>query len=363
MKQVRLGIIGMGKMGRQHFRFAQTVKRCRVTAVCDVDQVLLKEFDAKPYSSPRALFKSGLVNAVLIATPHFDHTPLAIQALKAGLHVLVEKPIASHISDAQAMIAAHRNRRLIFAAMFNQRVEPTYAKMKAMVQKGELGKIRRTNWIITNWFRSQAYYASASWRATWKGEGGGVLLNQCPHNLDILQWIAGMPRRVTANIGLGKFHRIEVEDEVNVLLEYPNGATGVFVTTTGEAPGTNRFEIIGEKGKLVTEHEHLTFYKNRVETGKFSRTTDKLFESPPFTVREIPLRPLKKQQHTFIIDNFVKAILDRKPLIAPAREGLNSLMLGNAMLLSGIKGKPVDLPLGGRVYASLLNNLIKRSVL
>ncbi len=246
MKKVRLGIIGVGGMGLYHARYLLDgkVDRCELTAVCDVDPARLQQFDKhagiKQFTDSRTLIRSGKVDAVLIATPHYSHTTIGIDAFKNGLHVLVEKPISVHKADCERLIAAHTDKKLVFAAMFMLRTSPLYKNVKRLLDDGEVGRLTRVSWLVTSWFRTETYYASGGWRATWKGEGGGVLLNQCPHNLDLLQWFCGMPSRVRGFCSFGKYHDIEVEDEVTAYLEYPNGATGVFVTTTGEAPGTDR---------------------------------------------------------------------------------------------------------------------------
>jgi predicted dehydrogenase len=244
--------------------------------------------------------------------------------------------------------------------MFNQRTDPFYRKIREMVQDGRLGEIRRVNWIISNWFRTEAYYASGGWRATWAGEGGGVLLNQCPHNLDLFQWLFGMPVRVRAFCHLGRYHNIEVEDDVTAYFEYANGATGVFITSTGEAPGTNRLEVTAENGKLVYEHNKILFTKNETPMSEFSRTTPHSFASPRHTTEEITF-PDHGAQHGGILNNFVAAILDGQPLIAPAVEGIHSVELANAMLFSSFKQKTVDLPLDAKAYARHLHALIKTS--
>ena len=235
MKSVRLGIIGLGTMGSGHADnvISGKVSRCEITAVCDPAPEKFARFpNAKGFTRSDELVRSGAADAVLIATPHFDHTTIGIDALQHSLHVLVEKPISVHKADAERLIAAHQGPKQIFAAMFNQRTDPYYRKVRELIQNGELGQVRRVNWIITNWFRTEAYYKLAAWRATWAGEGGGVLLNQCPHNLDLFQWLFGMPKRVRGFCRFGRFHRIEVEDNVTAFLEWTNGATGVFVGST-----------------------------------------------------------------------------------------------------------------------------------
>jgi predicted dehydrogenase len=257
MDKVRLGVIGVGGMGSVHTRYLQAgeLPRCTLTAICDVEPKALEPYeDIKKFSNSAELIRSGDVDAVLIATPHYAHTTIGIDALEQGLHVLTEKPISVHKADCERLIAAHKNKDQVFGVMFQLRTDPSYMKLKEVIDRGDLGAIQRVNWIITTWFRSEAYYASGGWRATWRGEGGGVLLNQSPHTLDLLQWICGMPKKVYAKCDLGRHHNIEVEDDVHALLEYENGARGVFVTGTGEAPGTNRLEIIGDRGRIVLEN-------------------------------------------------------------------------------------------------------------
>jgi predicted dehydrogenase len=365
MDQVRMGIIGIGTMGSFHARYLLDgqIERATLAAVADIDPAPMEPYAAvRRFSSGSELIHSGLVDAVLIATPHYFHTTLGIEALQSGLHVLVEKPISVHKADCQHLIAAHTNKKQIFGAMFNQRTDPRFKTIKKMIDDGELGAIQRINWIITDWFRTEAYYASGTWRATWKGEGGGVLLNQCPHNLDLLQWMTGMPVRVRGFCTLGKYHAIEVEDEVTAYLEYANGATGVFVTTTGEAPGTNRLEIAGDRGKLVAEGDKVTFVRNEVATGEFNRTSPERFAKPPASVNEIPVQG-RGGQHAEVTQNFVDAILEGAPLIAPAEEGIRSVELANAMLYSSMTGATVDVPLDGGAYEAFLQGLIRNSTL
>ncbi|MCX8107270.1 MAG: Gfo/Idh/MocA family oxidoreductase [Verrucomicrobiae bacterium] len=305
--------------------------------------------------------RSGEVDAVIISTPHYQHTTLGIAALQAGLHVLVEKPISVHKADAQRLIAAaDAQPNLVFGAMFQLRTEPRYVKIKRLIESGALGTVVRVNWIMTDWFRTEAYYASGGWRATWKGEGGGVLLNQCPHNLDILVWLCGSPARVRGFCQLGRFHNIEVEDNVTAYMEWASGATGVFVTSTGEAPGTNRLEIAGTMGKLVLEHNRITFTRNEIDMIEFSRTAKAAFARPDVWHVEIPFDNAPAQ-HATITQNFVDAVLDGTPLIAPGREGLHSVELANAILYSSLTGQTIEMPLDARAYETKLNELIATS--
>jgi predicted dehydrogenase len=364
MTSVRLGLIGLGNIGQHHagYLMAGKVNRAELVAVADAVPAKLEKYKAlKVFADGEELLRSGLVDAVVIATPHYQHTTLGIAALARGLHVMVEKPISAHKADAERLLAAHRqNPRLVFAGMFQLRAEPRYLKMQKLLRSGELGELVRMNWIMTDWFRTEAYYASGGWRATWKGEGGGVLLNQCLHNLDALQWLLGMPARVRGFCQLGRFHRIEVEDNVSAYLEFPNGATGVFVSSTGEAPGTNRFEVVGTRGKLLLEGDRLRFTRNETDMLEFSKTAQMGFAKPEVWQVEIPFENAANS-HAVLMQNFVNAILEGEPLIAPGEEGIHSVELANAMLYSSLVGQTVELPLDGAAYEKRLNQLIAES--
>ncbi len=244
--------------------------------------------------------------------------------------------------------------------MFQTRTEPAWIKLRQLIRSGDLGEIRRVSWIVTDWYRTEAYYASGGWRATWKGEGGGVLINQCPHNLDLMQWLFGMPARVRAFCGMGKWHDIETEDAVTAYLEYPNGSTGTFITTTGEAPGTNRLEIASENGRVVVEHGRIHWDRNTVGMTEFSRSSNSRFDRPETWHIDIPT-PGQSTHHIAIIQNFVDAILDGRPLIAEAVEGIRSVELGNAMLLSSILGRTLELPLDSAMVEREFKKLIRSS--
>jgi len=363
MSSVRIGIAGMGNMGSAHARtlLAGKVGRGELVAVCDPDPARCAAVPGvRAFASAGAMIRAGAIDAVLIATPHYAHTTIGIAALRAGLHVLVEKPISVHKADAGRLLAAHRHPAQVFAAMFNQRTDPAWRTLHQLVHGGELGEIRRVNWINTDWFRSAAYYASGGWRATWAGEGGGVLLNQCPHNLDLFQWIFGMPRRVRAFCRFGRYHDIEVEDDVTAYLELANGATAVFIASTGEAPGTSRLEITAEGGRVIYERDRIEIRRNAMPMSVFSRETRESFARPD-TMDTVVAASDRGGQHLEILQNFVAAILDGAPLIAPAAEGIHSVELANAMLWSAWRDETVDLPLNARRYARLLRQHIRQS--
>jgi len=364
MTKVRLGIIGMGNIGQHHHAYlsAGKVSRVELVAVSDAVPGKLDRYNSlKTFSDGEELIGSGLVDAVIIATPHFQHTSLGIAALNHGVHAMVEKPISAHKADAERLIAAHAsNPKLVFAGMFQLRAEPRYLKIRRLIQAGELGEVVRMSWIMTDWYRTEAYYSSGGWRATWKGEGGGVLLNQCLHNLDVLQWLLGLPLSVRGFCQLGRFHDIEVEDNVSAYFEYPNRATGTFVSSTGEAPGTNRFEIAGTRGKLVLERDKLSFTRNEIDMLEFSHTSKVGFAKPEVWHAEIPFDNASNP-HAILVQNFVNAILDGEPLIAPGEEGIHSVELANAILYSSLLNQTIQLPLKSVAYEKKLNQLIDES--
>ena len=366
MDKVRIGIIGLGNIGQIHVNnlLESKVPRGVLTAVGDAFPDKLPEYEAKglkTFDSGEALIGSGEIDALMVATPHFQHTTLGIAALEAGLHVMVEKPISAHKADAERLIAAANARpELTFSGMFQMRVEPRYQKLRELVQDGELGGLIRVIWIMTDWFRAEAYYQSSDWRATWKGEGGGVLLNQCLHQLDALQWIVGMPSKVQSHVGIGRHHDIEVEDDVTCYMEYANGATGAFITSTGETPGSNRFEIAGTKGRALLENDRLLVTRNSVPSDEWSRTSKIGFQQPETTVEEIPI-PCVEDAHAKLVSNFVNAILDGEALIAPGASGIGSVELANVMVYSGLLGQAVDLPMDSAAWEAKLNELIASS--
>jgi predicted dehydrogenase len=364
MNTVRLGIIGLGNIGRHHaaYLLEGKVARCRLTAVCSRKAELPPEFKSVAvFDEPQKLIRSGLVDAVLIATPHGQHPAEGIAAFEAGLHVMTEKPIASHKADAERFVAAYRrNPKCVFAVMSQFRAEPRYRKVHELIQSGALGQLVRVSWINTDWFRPEAYYQSSAWRATWRGEGGGVLINQCLHNLDMLQWLVGMPANVRGFCKLGRFHDIEVEDDVTAYFEWANGATGTFVSSTGEAPGTNRLEISGTLGRLLLENGKLFFTQNERNAVEYCKAAEQAFGKLPSTTQEIAFENAALP-HAVLLQNFANAILDDEALLAPGAEGVNSVELANVIVYSSLLEKTVTLPLDGAAWEMKLDELIASS--
>ena len=363
MEQVRLGIIGLGNMGTCHVETIQKgdVPEVCITAVADrreVRRAWARENvpGAAVFEEGSDLIHSGLCDAVMVVVPHYQHPGLSIEALRAGLHVLCEKPAGVYTKQVREMNEVASASDKTFAIMFNQRTNPAYQKIHDMVNSGELGALKRVNWIVTDWYRTQIYYDSGSWRATWKGEGGGVLLNQCPHQLDLLQWICGLPVKVQAFCHEGKWHDIEVEDDVTAYMEFANGATGAFITTTGDAPGTNRLEITLEGGKLVYENNKLTLWRLDQNEREFCRAAKGGFDQPGVQVEEIDISG-DYPQHAGVMRAFAAHILRGEPLVAAGQEGIRGLTLSNAMHLSSWLGHPVTLPVDEDLF---LQELQKR---
>jgi predicted dehydrogenase len=368
LKNVRLGIVGLGNMGVGHVEYlmAGRVPLATLTAVADNVPEKLERIRGLHgdklayYGSAEALMGSGKIDALIVATPHYDHPPICIAALKAGLHAMSEKPSGVYTKQVKELNAAAAKSDKVFGVMFNQRTIPAHQKVKELIASGELGEIRRVNYTITNWLRSQIYYDSGGWRGTWSGEGGGVLMNQCPHNLDLLTWWCGTPATVRAFCRFGQYHKIEVEDDVTAYLTFANGATGIFTTTTGEYPGISRLEIAADHGLLTLENDRVTFKRTRYPVQKFIDTTENSFPSIETWDCSIPAGG-KADQHRTVTENFVSAIAKGTPLNAPGTDGLNGLSLANAMLLSTWQDKTVPIPFDDDLYWSELQKRIKGS--
>lgn len=367
-QKLRLGILGVGNMGTVHVRNLEAGKcpEIELTAVADIDPnrlAWIKENvnrDIALYATAEELIESGKIDALLVAVPHYDHPKYAIMAMEHGLHVIIEKPAGVYTKQVREMIAVADRHDVTFGIMMNQRTNTEMRKLKEIVDSGVMGDIRRTNWIITNWYRPQAYYDSGNWRATWSGEGGGVLLNQCPHQLDLWQWICGMPSKITAHLSFGKWHDIEVEDDVTAFAEYPNGATGTFITTTGDYPGSNRFEIDFDRGKIVVEEGRVTEWLSDQSEAAFSAANKIPFNAPHLEKHEIELDGINPE-HSGVLNAFADHILHGGKLVADGREGINGLTISNAMHLSAWLGKTIELPFDEDLYYEELMKRVKTS--
>ena len=366
MKKIRFGIVGVGNQGTyyaQSLFAAGEIENGVVSAICDVSDAKINAIKEKLnddsivyFHDYKEMVQSGVCDAVLVETPHYSHTEIVIYCLENGMPVICEKPAGVYTKEVREMneVAARCNTK--FGMMFNQRTNCVYRKMREIIADGGIGDLQRITWIITNWYRTQNYYDSGSWRATWDGEGGGVLINQSPHQIDLFQWILGqMPKTVRGFCQYGKWHDIEVEDEVTAFVTYDNGATGVFITTTGEAPGTNRFEISGTKGKLLCENDKLVWYKNDCDSQENSYSAESGFTMPKSEIIEVETDG-KNPQHAGIINNFANTLLGLEELFVDGKDGFNGVELMNAIELSGWKnGEEITLPVNEDEYLAELN--------
>ena len=355
MEKVRYGIVGLGNQGTNYaikIFDGGKANDAVVTAMCDINPAKIQAMkektankEVKYFTDYREMLDSGLCDAVLVEVPHYQHPEIVMACLERGINVICDKPAGVYTKQVREMNEVAEKSDAKFAMMFNQRTNCLYRKMRDIVREGGIGELQRVTWIITDWYRTQQYYDSGSWRATWKGEGGGVLINQCPHQIDLVQWVVGeLPVEVNGFCQYGKWHDIEVEDEVTAFFKYKNGATGMFITTTGEAPGTNRFEISGTRGKLICEGGKLIWHKNGEDSAEWSRTNPQGFKKPPCEVIEVETDG-QNPQHAGIINNFTAALLGREPMFVDGKEGIAGVELMNAIELSGWNGgEAVALP-------------------
>jgi len=368
VKDLMVGVIGIGNMGSAHANciYAGEIEGLKLVAVCDINPKKTAFFkeehpEVATFTDYNDLIENGGVEAVIIAVPHPLHADIAIAALEAGLNVLVEKPVDIMVSKAKKLNAVAEKSGKVFAIMFNQRTNPLFKKARDIVRGGQLGELKRTVWIVTNWYRTQSYYDSGDWRATWVGEGGGVLLNQAPHNLDLWQWICGMPKSVVGFCDIAKYHNIEVEDDVTIVTKYENGAVGTFITTTGEFPGTNRLEISGTLGKIVLEEGILKWWKLKENEKEVRMNAKEGFAKIDYDYFEFKQEE-KETAHKGILQNFANAILEGEELISPGYDGIYELTISNAAYLSSFNGnKEVNLPFDTEEYDKLLKGLAKKS--
>lgn len=371
MSKLRVALVGLGNIGKTHLNYLRSMANVELAGVCDLVQekadFFAREGRTVLYLDYNELFEKEAPDVVIIAVPHYDHPQIAIEAFHRGIHVLCEKPISVHVNDALRMLEAYDEAKtkfphLEFGLMFQERTYAHYKKIKDILDGGELGKLVRVTWINTTMFRSQAYYNSGGWRATWAGEGGGILVNQCPHTLDMYQWLFGLPAKISAHAHIGKYHEIEVEDEVTAYFEHEGGMIGHLIVSTAESPGTNRFEIVGEHGKLVYENDKLVLYRNRQSMLTFSKDTDLSFGRLENWYTEIPIPIGAPTGHHVVAERFFERIRQGQgPIIAEGKEGLNSVILANGIMLSSFNKTIIDVPIDADAYEEKLRELIASS--
>ncbi len=368
MEKVRFGVVGIGNMGSSHAKnlYDGLIENAQLAAVCDIDENKINWAEehlhgVKTYNNYSDLLSSEELDAVIIATPHYLHPVVAIEAFEKGLNVLTEKPAGVYVQKVEEMNSVAKKSGKVFGIMYNQRTNPIFRKARELMLSGEAGELKRVVWIITNWYRRQEYYDSGSWRATWKDEGGGVLINQCPHNIDIMQWIVGMPEKVTAHCYYGKYHDIEVEDDVSAFFEFSNGATGALFTSTGEKPGTNRLEISCDRAKIVIENGKLSMWKYPVSEKEFRYYSTEDYKNLTYDFSEYIPENSDVSAHNQILQNFVNSILFGEELISPGYDGIKGLTISNAIHLSDWLGKTVEIPFDAEEHRNLLMERVKTS--
>lgn len=349
MNKVRLGIIGFGNIGTSHAKNVtdNKVPKVELTAICDIASARIKAAnvickDVATFNNATDLFKSGLVDAVLVAVPHYSHPRIVIEAFSYGLNVITEKPAGVYTKQVLEMNEAAKKSGKLFGIMYNQRTNPIYQKVHQLIRSGELGNIKRVNWCVTEWYRPQSYHDSCTWRSTWKDEGGGALINQNPHQLDLWQWMFGMPDKIMSHCSFGKYYDIEVEDDVTAFMQYNSGMTGVYITSTGETPGTNRLEVSCDMGKLVVENNKLVFYRNVISEREFNKNFEGVFANPEYWICDIPAKG-PGEQHIGILKDFAKVLIKGEgELLAPGIEGIKGLTISNAIHYSAWTGGWAD---------------------
>lgn len=377
MKKIRLGIIGLGAQGSTYAEFIKSGKipQIEIGAICDIntekkDEVKNHYPNVPFYNDYIAMLESGDVDAIVTTVPHYLHTDIGKEALKWDIHALLEKPAdiyAEKVKEISELAASKPH--LTFAIFFNQRTNPLYQKVKSLIDDGVIGNIRRTNWIITTWWRPQAYYNQSSWRATWSEEGGGVLVNQAPHQIDLLQWLCGMPKSVFSNIKYGYQRDLAVDDDVTTILDYGNGATGVFITCTHDIIGTDRLEITGDNGKiLVEDSKTITLTRLKESETQMNRNMSwkeaaKIFKGNGleniYDQQTFEFESVWGEQHINVLENFAANIIDGTPLIAPGNDGINGVNLVNAIYLSSWTGKEVTVPVNPSEFKDALKQQIQ----
>ena len=362
-KLIRFGIIGIGGMGANHANLLlqNKINNACLASICDMNKSFSKNFIDTPfYSNASDFFNKDKIDVAIIATPHRSHVNLGKEALKNDINVIIEKPLAVTAKQCREFIEFSKKYDAKFGIMLNQRTNPAFIKLKKMIMSGELGKIHRYQWTITDWFRTNYYYNISDWRATWKGEGGGVLMNQSIHQLDLCQWLFGMPDSVITDMQLGHFHNIEVEDEVTSILKYKDGMKGIFSTTTGETPGVNRLEIASDYGLIIYENNYLTWKKLSETSTSFIKNSQTLFDKPAVKTLEFEFPNDEDQhiEHIRILQNFTNFLLGKEDLYVPGDQGLNSVELINTMILSGLDKKEIELPLNEEEYENKLREMI-----
>ena len=381
MKDVRIGIVGMGVQGTLYANILTGTeipympaiarpKGCILTAISsrtEATRELAKTLGVSYFDNWKDMLDSDLIDAIIITVPHYLHHDITIYALHAGKHVLCEKPADIRASDVEKMIEARDKSGKALATLFNQRTNPLFQHIKEVLSTKELGELRRMNWICNNWWRPDSYYQSNVWRGSWTGEGGGITVNQIPHQLDLWLLLCGAPSRVYSVNRYGCHRDITVENDVTITAEYPNGATAVFVACTHDPLGTDRLELDFNKGKIVVENSaQATIYRFKKTEETWNQTLSmrdlmmmRMNPESLYEVEEIKITAAYGTEYVDIFENFASHILNGTPLLATMEDGLREVQLANSIQLSGWKGEPVDNPSNTDEFNQWLENMIE----
>ena len=362
-KPIRFGVIGLGTMGQEHARVIRSNALMTLAAATDaqpnVGRRVAADLGAKWFDSAGQMINSGEVDAVVIATPHWQHGEIAINALNAGLHVLCEKPLTVTVAQADEVLEAARNSRGMFVVVHQKRFEPAYLFVKQLLDSGELGSIYRCSMLESAW-RSEAYYRSSPWRGTWRGEGGGVLLNQAPHILDRYAWLCGMPETITARCDTS-LHDIEVEDTASAILHHANGTHGYIHISTIEAPAISRTVLSCDRGRVTIENGKVTIAKLRDSIRERTAHDTQLMGNLENETRVVNM-PSDGDVLSVFYDDFLAAVHGTGSLTCPGDEGRNAVELANAMLLSSAEGATIQLPLDRQQYTDFMEKMLAKEL-
>ncbi len=373
---LKIGIIGFGALGSFYARMISKEHRVEglaLGAICDIDPAKREQArqlypDACVYESIDQVLLDKKCDFISIAVPHYLHPALTIQALEAGMPVVVEKPagiVPKYVKEMNAV--ADKHPQVPFGIMLNQRTNPIFKRVHEITSSGELGRLRQFVWVSRQ-FRTQKYYDSGSWRATWGGEGGGVLVNQAPHQIDLMQWMFGMPERVFATTNMGFRRNIAVENDVCAQFVYSNQATGVFITCTHDIMGEDRLTAVYDRGRIRVldsrrlEIERLVDDEEKLGTEYSDEALNDLRKMNKLYTTEIIEKendPFANSEHAKLFKAFVDHLNNpEKPMVAKGVDGINGVLLASAIQLSGWLKEPVNVPVDDEVYLKELNKRI-----
>ena len=348
---MKLGIAGIGVIGESYLKLFKEgrIKEGEVAAVASrntqrVEKILekLNLQEVRVYGSLKEMLEKESLSGVIITTPHKLHVSMMKEALQMGVSVLTDKPLSSTRKEAEEMaVFAKDYPDLVKGVLFNKRANPIHKEIKKIIESGELGILRRALYEVTDYYRSHRYYEESGWRGTYEEEGGGVLMNQAVHQMDLLTWFTDLPKEVMAFLKEGSHRPMTTENDAYLHLFYEGGGVGHFITSTHESPGVHRLELSFDQGQILMENEKtLKITKLQEPEEDFSRKTETLFAHVPGTLEVKEFEPLEdKEEHVRTIENFIRAIEGKEKIQSSLEEAVKSITLVNAAYLSHFTGK------------------------